>query len=187
MFCTRCKKEYGDGVTVCPDCKQELVEKAEEEIETVEAMKPVKVASAANSTEAGLIMNLLRNNGIQCFKKDNGIGGYMNIYYGFSVYGEEIYVDESDFDKASEIVKELSPVQAQESDLEDAGEAEDTEEIEQAEDVDGKDDQEEALNKEEDSYQNYPFYRSPQTLARIFLIGAIGIAAVIYVLSKIIN
>lgn len=48
-------------------------------------MDPVKISSAANYIDAELLLNLLANNNIPGFKKDNGAGGYMNLYMGYSV------------------------------------------------------------------------------------------------------
>jgi hypothetical protein len=72
------------------------------------AMKPVKIKSVSNRIEAELIKNLLCNNGIPCFYKDNAAGSYMNIFMGYSVYGDEIYVDERDYQKALELLGEIS-------------------------------------------------------------------------------
>jgi hypothetical protein len=136
-------------------------------------MKPVKVATAMNSAETGLIMNLLMNNEIPCFKKDIGPGGWMNVKYGFSVYGEEIYVDVRDYEKASIIIGELSPEQSPEFDQEADPEA------------DNKDDGEAAAETgKADSYKNYPFYRNPRILARIFIITQIVIALLVYLITR---
>lgn len=78
----------------------------------MEAMKPVKVYSANNKVEAGMLMNLLEGNGIQSFKQGPGSGGYMEIKYGFSIYGQDIYVDENDAERAKELIMEvLTPVE----------------------------------------------------------------------------
>jgi hypothetical protein len=70
-------------------------------------MKPVWLKSAADRIEAELIINLLRNNGIPCFYKDNSAGSYLNLYMGCSVFGQEIYVDESEYEKALKLLGEL--------------------------------------------------------------------------------
>lgn len=77
----------------------------------IEAMKAVKLLSVTNTVEAELIMNLLNNNDIPCFKKDHSTGSYMNIYMGYSVFGEDIYVDEADHERALSILNELNKEQ----------------------------------------------------------------------------
>jgi hypothetical protein len=86
---------------------EELNEQNDSSIEIIEAMHPIKLKSVANQIEAELILNLLRNNNIPCFKKSPGVGGYMNIYMGYSVYGEDIYVDEQDYQKALNLLKDI--------------------------------------------------------------------------------
>ena len=123
-------------------------------------------------------MNLLLNNGIPSFKKDNGPGGYMNLYFGFSVYGEEIYVDERDYKKASEIIDELSAVQnAEFMNEEEVGQNADTLNEEDSEIVEDDD-------KDEDFYKNSPFYRNPRILVRIYLLLFIGICILLYIFNK---
>jgi hypothetical protein len=145
MICPNCKFEYQDGTKVCPECGEVLIDEAniskEDSTEYIVAMKPVKVMTVMNTVEAGIILNLLRNNGIPCIKKDNFMGGYMNIYMGYSVYGAGIYVDEADYDKAMDILSVLSPE-------EDTGMAE-PEEI--------------------PPYHHVPFYKKPYIVARVIL------------------
>lgn len=59
MYCTRCRKEYGEEITACPKCGAILTESTDEEYV---AMKPVKVITTIDQVETGLIMNLLENN-----------------------------------------------------------------------------------------------------------------------------
>lgn len=130
------------------------------------SMKPVKVTQTATTIEAEMLMDLLRNNDIPCFKKDNGPGGLMNVKYGFTVYGQDVYVDEKDYEKASEIIKELSAGQ----DFEYSDEIEN--EISDDED------------KEEDIYKDDPFFRNPYKLMRVFLISIILISVLIFLFMK---
>lgn len=156
MYCPNCKKEYETGITVCPDCNQDLkTQLPEDDEESSMAPDPVKVTSAANDIDAGLIMNLLINNNIPCFKKDNGAGGYMNVYMGYSVYGEDIYVDRKDYEAALDLINSLEP---------------DKESID-SEAVDKDTIDENSLVQEEyqDKYK-VPFYKNPRIIARIFVV-----------------
>ncbi|MFA9464753.1 MAG: DUF2007 domain-containing protein [Velocimicrobium sp.] len=106
MYCPNCKQTYVDGITTCTDCGEPLIEIPDKEVayEEVTAMDAVKLISVDNTINAELVLNLLRNNDIPCYAKDNGIGGYMNIYMGYSIFGKEIYVDKSDFAHATEVL-----------------------------------------------------------------------------------
>ena len=103
MFCPKCKRKYGKEITFCTDCKMDLVAQSSPDSD-IEMINPIEIKFVANPTEAELIMNLLRENGIQCFSKCRETGGYMNIYMGYSVYGEDIYVDKADCEKALEML-----------------------------------------------------------------------------------
>jgi len=107
LYCPNCKSEYKKRITICKDCGEVLVEawKMEVDIEETTAMDAVKLLSVDNTVNAELVLNLLRNNEIPCYCKDNGIGGYMNIYMGYSVFGKEIYVDRADYERAKEVLK----------------------------------------------------------------------------------
>ena len=107
LYCPNCKAEYKKGITICKDCGEVLVEarKMEVDIEERTAMDAVKLLSVDNTVNAELVLNLLRNNEIPCYCKDNGIGGYMNIYMGYSIFGKEIYVDRADYERAKEVLK----------------------------------------------------------------------------------
>ncbi|MDF2587593.1 MAG: hypothetical protein K0S41_1434 [Anaerocolumna sp.] len=109
MYCPKCKYEYREGFLVCSDCHVPLVDHLTKEVLVEKTVKDtVKIASASNEVDAGLIMNLLLNNNIPCFKKSLGSGGYMNIFMGYSIFGEEIYVSDSDANKAKALLNELT-------------------------------------------------------------------------------
>lgn len=166
MYCPNCKKEYEAGITVCPDCNKDLKTQILEDDEVYAAAPdPVKVTSAANDIDAGLIMNLLINNNIPCFKKDNGAGGYMNVYMGYSVYGEDIYVDRKDYEAALNLINSLEPDK----------ESMDTESV----DMDLTD----KKSMDKDDEYKLPFYKNPRIVARIFVV----IIGIYMILSGIIG
>jgi hypothetical protein len=105
---------------------------------------PVKIKSAVSNIDAELIINLLHNNNITCFKKSRGSGGYMNIYMGYSVYGEDIYVDRTDYEKANQLLDEIT---------------------------DAKELIPEGVDNDNASV---PFYKNPKIIARILLITMLG-------------
>lgn len=110
MYCPNCKKKFTEDLRVCPDCNMKLTSELIKENNLIcENIDPVKVSSAANDIEAQILLNLLANNNIPCFKKNNGAGGYMNVYMGYSVFGEDIYVDKRDYQAATDLLNSLQP------------------------------------------------------------------------------
>lgn len=69
--------------------------------------KPVKVYSAKDKIEADMLIELLDQNGIPAYRKGVAGGDLMDIYAGSSIYGEEIYVNESEVTKANEIIETI--------------------------------------------------------------------------------
>jgi hypothetical protein len=112
MYCPKCKCEYREGFTTCSDCKLKLVEQLPEEPEKVyEDINVVKIGTY-NELEVDLIMELLNNNNIPCYKKSHGAGEYLNISMGFNIYGEDIFVADKDYQKAIAILENLSVYKA---------------------------------------------------------------------------
>lgn len=70
----------------------------------MDTMKRTKVYSASDKYQAELILGILRNNDIPCFRQGVGSGSYMDIYSGNSVFGEDIYVDERDANAAKKLI-----------------------------------------------------------------------------------
>lgn len=156
----------------------------EENKEKIQPMKPVKLISVASSVEADMIVELLDSNGIANMKKQNGSGSYMNLYYGFSVYGAEIYVDELDYEKATELMKEINLGDA-ETDTDNTDGAENNEvplsEEEKEEEFD------EPNSKENDIYAGYPFYQNPRIIARILVGICFGSFILIYLFDRFVK
>lgn len=70
-------------------------------------MNLVKVYNAKDTLEANIITDILNNNDIPCHIQDAGAGEYLNIYYGFTVYGKDIYVNKEQFDEAKALIDEI--------------------------------------------------------------------------------
>ena len=64
----------------------------------------IKLISTENKMQAELTVQMLKENGINCYYMENGAGSYMNITSGFSVFGQEIFINEEDKDKAEELI-----------------------------------------------------------------------------------
>ncbi len=118
MYCPNCNKAIKTTDTICPDCGSDLTDVLPEDgYFRLEAMKPVKLTTVVNHYDADIILNLLKNNDIPCLKKDKFVGGYMNILMGYSVYGQDLYVDEEDYESALELLQILEPINDSEENL----------------------------------------------------------------------
>lgn len=126
-----------------------------------------KLISAGSHVEAGMLMSLLAESGIESYEVEKGSGNYMRIYMGYSVFGEDIYVKAEDFEAARELLASLEPGQGEiETDAAEADAAE--------ADAAGAD----AI--EEDAIDEEAIYEKPRKTARIilaiFLIMLLGAA-----------
>lgn len=73
----------------------------------------VKIYNSGNVLETNQILDLLQQEGIPAYKKDVGAGGYMSIATGTSFSGADIYVDESQEEKAKELIEACFGVEEQ--------------------------------------------------------------------------
>lgn len=124
----------------------------------IEEFNPVKVHSVASEIEAEIIMNILIENDIQCFKKSNGSGPFMNKYMGYSVYGEDIYVNEKDYQISLDLINSMSTNEERAED-----------EIEEADDDYG-----------------IPIYRKPKFVTRAIIIAFV-LLIIMFIVLGIVN
>jgi len=100
-FCPNCEAEYKEGMTVCPDCNQELVAELtpENKVHDTSEGEPVPLQSFKTSAEAEMVREMLERNDIRSFVEG---GDFAVIPSSFS---QEIVVmvDERDLDRAVEI------------------------------------------------------------------------------------
>lgn len=68
----------------------------------------VKLINLQNPVESELLQDLLRQAGIPVLARDKESGGYLKIYMGYSVFGEDLYVRQSDYGRAQEILQILN-------------------------------------------------------------------------------
>lgn len=74
----------------------------------MQGMKPVKVHSCSDRVQADMLIEALKREGISAYAESKGSGDYLNIYMGTSVFGESLYVDENDADRAKEIIESMT-------------------------------------------------------------------------------
>jgi hypothetical protein len=63
----------------------------------------IKIADVYDLYEAGMLKNLLAQEGIESVIKKPEAGEFLNIYMGNSIFGAEIYVDPSHAEKATQL------------------------------------------------------------------------------------
>lgn len=69
-----------------------------------DSSKPCLLTTVYQKNEAAMLGALLEDSGIPYFIKERGNGGYLKIYMGYTIFGEEIYVNENQYEQAKELV-----------------------------------------------------------------------------------
>ena len=65
----------------------------------------VNLKTTNSNVELSLIEGILKDNSIPYILHENESGSYMRIISGFSLYGTNILVEKSDFEKAIELIE----------------------------------------------------------------------------------
>ncbi len=92
MWCPKCKSEFREGFTECPECKVPLVETLEE-AEAEKPVEPVLLMSFQDQNEMRLAAGILDRAGIPYLLKEPGSGEYLRLVTGQNMFGTELYVD----------------------------------------------------------------------------------------------
>lgn len=67
------------------------------------------LVSTNDRVQEMMIAGLLEDAQIPFLTRENGSGGYMKIYMGFSVFGSEIYVSQQDYERAKKLLDSCLP------------------------------------------------------------------------------
>lgn len=106
MLCPECGYEYREGYTVCPECHCALINPTS--VSPGPEPRPLEkeqwLCGAVDEFEAQLIIANLKAEGIYAFVKYRGSDSYNKILLGRTVLGVDIFVAESDYDTAKEIL-----------------------------------------------------------------------------------
>ena len=110
-ICHVCKTECEDSAELCPGGGADLTfnpeeEKEEEKAEEIILNKPVLLASLDDVVSAEILKDLLKENGIP-FSCDTEDEGTLRVTFGGSFTADEIYVDDSDFERANQIYEDF--------------------------------------------------------------------------------
>lgn len=112
-WCPKCKTEYREGFSVCAECGSKLVNELPlEEKQTTdngyidydEIINSTFLVSVENRIQSNIIQNILTDANIPSFIKDREAGTYLNVSMGDSVFGVDIFVNKSNYEKAKELV-----------------------------------------------------------------------------------
>lgn len=103
-ICHVCKAECDDSAELCPVCGADLTvdNKEEEATEEIILNNPVLLATVDDVVSSEILKDLLKENGIP-FTCDSDDEGTLKVTFGGSFVADDIYVDDSDFEKASQV------------------------------------------------------------------------------------
>ena len=109
-WCPNCGGEYRDGFYTCVDCGAKLVERQPIEESPAPAFSNdhldlMLLSEMDTQIEADMLCALLESNGIYVLRRPKGAGAYLRAYMGHTIYGEQLYVRSSDYDRAGELVE----------------------------------------------------------------------------------
>ena len=108
-ICHVCKAECDDNAELCPVCGADLTVNTREETAQTEEIilnKPVLLASLDDVVSSEILKDLLVENGIP-FSCDTEDEGTLKVTFGGSFSADDIYVDESDFERANQIYEDF--------------------------------------------------------------------------------
>ena len=121
-------------------------------------MNTVKIYNAGDNFEIDRVVELLKEKDIECYIMESGIGGYLAIQQGFSIYGKDIYVLEENKEKAEEIIKKFKEDNRHNEDID--------------YNIKALNDKESKNYIESEDYK-VPWYKNRVIVARIILIGGL--------------
>ena len=107
-ICHVCKTECEDDTELCPVCGAGLTGSTDGEAEPEEIIlnNPVFLASVDDIVSSEILKDLLRENSIP-FTCDSDEEGTLKVTFGGSFIADDIYVDESDFERAEQIYQDF--------------------------------------------------------------------------------
>jgi len=104
MFCPTCEAEYEPGITRCPDDETELVDRLTPENTGRDSSEArfVSLFRLGSPAEAEMVNDIFSQNEIRSVMKSGGADAFSPLLSATSE-GAEIFVDERDVDRATEL------------------------------------------------------------------------------------
>jgi len=107
MFCPKCKAEYKEGITHCPECDVELVQEFSEE----DFVNFVKVFESTEPNLTVIIKSVLEDAGIKYFVPGENmqsiLGAKFSFAFGADIGNAQFLVSKEDEKIALELLKEI--------------------------------------------------------------------------------
>lgn len=101
MFCPKCRMEYTEGVFLCPDCREPLVDELPPEA-TTEYVEHITVFKTGNPVVLALARSVLEDAGIRCFVK----GAVLKDLFGIGT--AEVRVGKEDEERAVRLLRDTN-------------------------------------------------------------------------------
>jgi hypothetical protein len=104
MFCPTCESEYEAGITRCPDDESPLVERLtpENTLHDSSEARFVSLIKLGSPAEAEMVNDILGQNDVRSVVKSGGADAFSPLLSATD-QGAEIFVDERDADRATEL------------------------------------------------------------------------------------
>ncbi len=67
----------------------------------------VRITQVSDSVQLGFVESILESEGIDAVINRKGSGSYLNVYSGFNFQGIDVFIHESDYDKARDILENV--------------------------------------------------------------------------------
>jgi hypothetical protein len=104
MFCPTCESEYEAGITRCPDDGSALVERLtpENTVHDSSEARFVSLIKLGSPAEAEMVNDIFSQNDVRSVVKSGGADAFSPLLSA-TAEGAEIFVDERDVDRATEL------------------------------------------------------------------------------------